>query len=74
MGNITNLSKSNFETTVLEDQDPWVIGISTRVSLQHFDKLRLELRGFAKVGIINFKEYVDFLQELVSIIIVSVIY
>ena len=63
---VARLHSENFEDHVLLDSDPWILGIEKRIRFDTLERIYEQVRGRAKIGIIEEKELSTYLREQVT--------
>ncbi|XP_065070137.1 uncharacterized protein LOC135695103 [Rhopilema esculentum] len=61
---VTRLNQENFEVLVYSENSPWIVGISSKVSIKELDKIYEETKDRINIGIIDEEEYISYLKLL----------
>ena len=62
---IIRLDSENFEDHVFLDNDPWIIGIESKVKLSALERTYEQVKDRIKVGLINEKDFTAYLHQQV---------
>ena len=63
---VTRLNHENFEVLVYSENSPWIVGISSKVSIKELDKIYEETKDRINIGIIDEEEYISYLKLMVG--------